>query len=400
MAPRPPPRPWVALTLSALTALTAGCLDELPEQSQIEGLRMMAIMATPPEVGPGQTVELLPLVVDTEERPLTYRWSVCLMTDMGFDQGGPGGPPGGAPGGGEFAVEDSGNCNQRLDAGDLAVTDLGEGATASWAVPVDFFDDTSVIARAYGLGDELPPELLEPLALFVGINMTVSLDVTAGDVTLSTFRRIKVSLSPTPNTNPSPIAFVIRDKDSEDPLPTEFTAPTDGRCFVGEEEAPLVIAQGQWEVRALNLPDELESYPVVGFSPDPDKPYEVLEAEEIYRISLYGRGGSFTAPSYASDATKDDDRRGLWEFEEPPESATLPIWIVTRDGRGGVTWCHSELSGDPTADDSAAPEQSGPPGFGCGSSPPGAALAWTLTLMAGCLLRRRRRQAQGPRPSG
>lgn len=326
------------VTASVVVAMAAGtlggCLDDLPSPTQIIGLRVMAITASAPEVAPGTTVLFTPLVVDTEERALTFRWSACVGTEL---------PAGSTVD--PATIEDDRDCNQRLDAGDTTVIDMGTGATAELTVPASFFDDPNVIGEAYGLGDSVPPELLPVIATLVGVNMRITMEVTAGDVILVTTKRIKVSLSPKPNTNPEPIAYFLRKKDEAAPIepPTTWGPPADGKCFIGEEAAALQVGEGEWEILPLNVPTERESFQLIGISPDPDQPFQLLDDSETYFLSIFSRGGAFSDRNVKATPEAFDPTIFEWKFEDAPETETIPVWIVTRDGRGGTAWCHSML---------------------------------------------------------
>ena len=132
-------RPIVALLLAlAVAAPNAACQDPLPRRSIIVDLRLLAIVGDPPEALPGQTVQLSALVVDPEERPITYEWAACVVP-TGADDDDP-----------EYDKQD---CLLRLANGESGVTHLGTGETAEYTVPEDFFDDSSVVSEVYGFGE-------------------------------------------------------------------------------------------------------------------------------------------------------------------------------------------------------------------------------------------------------
>ena len=70
--------------LLCLMCILAGCLDDLPKYERVESLRILAVQAVPPEVGPGDGVSLEALVVDADEREITVDWAVCLLPERAF----------------------------------------------------------------------------------------------------------------------------------------------------------------------------------------------------------------------------------------------------------------------------------------------------------------------------
>ena len=338
--------------IAALTAalmLTTGCLEELPAASKVISLRTLGIQADPPEVFPGTTVNLSVLAVDyPEQRDISYRWAACLLPERaaGFF----GGQTAPNSGGGGYGLADSGNCVALADAGDPGAMDLGSEATAEMPIPADFFDDLTIVKEAYGLPTDadIPDVLLTGLLAIAGMNLTVTLEVRAGDDIVVSYKRVNISVAvgEAANANPEGLAFFLYKSDDEEnvEIPTTADVPPDNRCFVGEDGVTdLTISKGTYKMAPVNIPDPGISYQVILPALDPETPFELIDTEETYFHSFFSTEGEFGRDIIKATA----NTRGEWIIEELP-SEPVPVWIVTRDGRGGTTWCESTLRPEPT----------------------------------------------------
>ena len=332
--------------LLAASLAAQGCLEELPSPSRVDSLRILGVQAEPPEVPPGDAVTLSALAVDAiEQRALSYRWAACLLPERaaGFF----GGSTAANSGGGGYGLEDPGNCVTLLDAGAPDIIDLGTKATATLDVPSDFFDDLSIVKAAYGLptDTDIPDVLLTGLLAIAGMNLTVTLEVRAGDEVLTAYKRINVSLAPPDdiNRNPSGLAFVLYDADDEDEveIPDSAAPPPDGRCFVGESDGTaLTVSPGTYRIAPVNVPDPPTLYQVILPALDPETPFELIEAEETLFHSFFSTQGTFDRDIVKATPST----RGEWVLSELSEP--VDVWIVTRDGRGGLDWCYSSVAPD------------------------------------------------------
>lgn len=338
----------IAAALAAIFVVT-GCADPLPRPSLVIGLRLLAITTDSPEAKPGQTVTITPLVVDTEQRAINYEWAACVVPATADD---------------DEADYDNEDCLLRLANGESGVSYLGTGVTAEYTVPAGFFDDPSVVADAYGFDEEIPPALQVVLAALIGVEVTISVDVTVEGETLRAFKRLKVSTSLMPNANPDPVAFLLRKRPTAEqrdadgfvpePIPADLVLPEPGRCLatVGGV-VPAVNTTDDWELVPANLPETYPTYSVVGVSADPDQPFQVVEVDEVYVMQFFSTAGSLEnrSDTFVDPNEKDPPTElpgtGSWSFGEFADGvATLPIWIVTRDGRGGTVVCQDEVAVD------------------------------------------------------
>ncbi len=338
----------------------AGCLEDLPRPSKVDSLRVLAVRAEPPEAAPGDSVKLTALVVDPtgKGRPLTMRWSACLIPERGngfFSTGGTTSTSGSG-----YSTDDPGTCSslppdakQNLSK---TLTMSPDGREATFVVPPEVLTPSSV-AQVYGLksptvGTGAPAavtgQLAEATAAFLtiaGVNVTITLEVTAGTgaaaETLVAYKRVNVSLSTTRNTNPPDVLFhLVKDGDTAEPPKTAQPVPPGGRCLLAEDTAPIKLSGGKWKLTALNIPDPPPKYSVLLGGSSTGKLFDVVEREETLFYSFFSTEGKF-----GQDIVKSvGSHQVQWELE--PNTATpspAPLWIVARDGRGGTTWCRSDL---------------------------------------------------------
>jgi len=338
----------IAAALMA-TLLAPACADPLPRSSLITGLRLLAIATDIPEALPGQTVTITPLVVDPEGRAVSYEWSACILPAFADD---------------DFGDYDTEDCNLRRENGEPDVTYLGTNEVVQYRVPDDLFDDGSVVNDVYGFEGEIPPEALILLASVIGVEVNISLRISAGGDTIRAFKRLKVSLSPSVNSNPEPLHFVLREAPTGEeqeadgfelePLPTEYEPPAEGRCLATVGGVPPTIsADTPWELVPLNLPETYDSYDVVGVSPDPEEPFQIVEVDEVYVLRFFSTLGTLSIEEDTFVDPDDDEPptehpgTGRWSITTfPDEVETVPVWIVTRDGRGGTVTCYDEVTVD------------------------------------------------------
>lgn len=337
------------LLVLAPLLVTLGCLDDLPQPNHVTGLRVLGIQAEPPEVAPGDSVALRALIVDADDRAVTRTWRACLLPERiaGFGAG----QTTSSSGGKGYSATDPGTCFDAELGSNEDLIDLGTGEEATLSIPPDLFADLDEVAAIYGLGPEsgIPPQAIALFLSIAGLNITVALEVktTDGASTLTAFKRVNVSTASVKNQNPTNVVFhITRDLSGELP-PDTGTPPGEGRCFLGEEVAPIQVKPGRYLITALNIPDPPLRYPVlVGGSDETSQAEACVPAipgceirDEVWFFSFFskldGLDGNIVKSTKAPSMIFDIPSEGLED--------TVPIWIVTRDGRGGATWCHSEL---------------------------------------------------------
>jgi hypothetical protein len=313
-----------------LVPLSGACSNNLPDASLIESLRVLAVRADLPEVSPGQTVELDALVVGVDPSEVTYQWYACLVSQA--STGGFGG--GDSDGAGLNGVAAGVSTCEEIHARDpQKAMNLGTGATAKVTIPADFLSPEN-IAAAYGLPEGLPELVLVAFTSVAGVNMTIHLTVSAGEEVVKVTKHVNVSEAPDINANPEGSAFLLRAAPYEDEWPTTVDADPSGGCLA---EA-VSIDKGEFIVRPVNIPDPAPLYNALVSTTDPRLPFDLIERDEVQYYSFFASQGEFSSRQIKSTG----DPSVSWTFEEEP-TTPVSLWIVIRDGRGGVNWCHSVL---------------------------------------------------------
>lgn len=192
----------------ALALGLAACSDGLPPEWKITDYRIMAVVAEPPEVDPDGTVELVVADYDPERRPVTYEWSVCLLS---------------------FGSATNYACvDESLD-----YPIEGGGPTAS----IDFGPDGLNLRALYEAFGPVPNAAGEAQTLEDGFDVYVHvISRSAGGREESTYKRVRIREGDDLNTNPITEGFTVDD------------APP-GPIRVGQDvEIKLVLADVEREV--------------------------------------------------------------------------------------------------------------------------------------------------------
>lgn len=153
---------WGPLILVCLCL--PACREGFDPPSLVEYTRILAIKAEPPEVNPGGTITLTPLVANPSREPLTYQW--LLYEDASFLE---------SPG------------TKEGPAGDPIFEYNGEVC----ALPV-------------------PPNLLDELGGLESVNIPVVLRIVQGDTVRQGFKGVLISWNTTdPNRNPEIAGIMV-----------------------------------------------------------------------------------------------------------------------------------------------------------------------------------------------
>ena len=336
----------IGVVLAAL--LAAGCDgEELRDVTRIDDLRVLAVRAEPPEVPPGSNVVLDALVVDPLGGTWTHRWYACVMADEqgGFFGGSSETATSGGDGAGISTAPFDGSCAARVEAGEPFAWDLGSGATATLEVPADLFDGDDALRIAYGLSEDLEIPADAKLAFLgvAGVNIIVELvvDGVRGKRIVST-KRVNVSTdSPVAdnarNTNPGDLTMHLGLVADEADAPTEAPLPVAGRCL-SQGPAPLLTGTG-YLLLPLNVPEPRPSYVVLLAGTFGGEAFQVQTLEETWFYSIFG-----TAGRVGEETAKVPGEPGSTLEFGPKDVGLATLWVVLRDGRGGVAWCREDLT--------------------------------------------------------
>lgn len=332
------------LVIATLGLSHAACLESLPSPSRVDDLRVLAIRAEPPEVPPGASVALDALVVDPQARPLRYAWYACVVPEQGRGFFG-GGTETSTSGGNGTPLSDDpygGSCQRRFEAAAPFAMKLGEGPTATLPVPADLFDTDDALRLAYSLPDnvEITDDVKAGFLGIAGVNYTVTLVVEADGRTIETAKRVNISLDSVlanneRNQNPSGLAFHLALKSDEVTAPSSAPAPTDGSCLLAG--APPLVAGERYRLSPVNLPDPQPEYAVLLGGSTTDAPFELQQIDETSFFSWFSTSGSLQK----SVSKAPGEPLNEWSFDID-ETGPVDFWVVVRDGRGGVWWCHEQ----------------------------------------------------------
>jgi hypothetical protein len=319
--------------IAGLTLLLAsGCLStDFEPPYLVQGPRMLAIVADPPEVAFGQDVRFEALVVDEGGVDLAtapdveLRFMVCLSAREVLAASGLG-----------FGVGLTDNCGEGGD--DLVRLETGGDLPPGTArLPGEVFqrlvEDLMNLGPGRGTEEAPPvdPALLATLGAVianVGVPLRMRLEVWRdGEPIVVGFKRFAIAQRDDRTTNPPAPRFAVGER--------WLTARGEGaaRLCVPEDggDVPVVLAGS--EVTLAPDPDEepwLESYPVVGLDGS------MLINEESAYYSWFSTGGAF-----GESVTQRPERDVTWTA--PDEPGRYPLWLVVRDGHLGMSYCRAEV---------------------------------------------------------
>lgn len=291
-----------ALLMGLALAWSAACSPiDFEEPWEVQKLRVLAVVAEPPELGPGETTEIRAFSASPrEDATFSWRWEVCLLT---------GGPET------SFACEPTGDAE--LD-GWLA--SLGEGAegdlfTLENPLPAEVLD---------AFCDELRAQRAELCTLGLPVTLRATVTEEATGETLITTRRMVLLRSDVAeredrNVNPSLRELTFGEIDLEHNVVVEVPLPE----------------RGEWIDLELEIPDDAAQ-----MYADPDSGEERMEE---LRVSWFVSGGELERGQTFFRASVTDGfaelKANRWRSHGDrlmTEGERLRIWAVIRDNRGGV----------------------------------------------------------------
>ncbi len=332
-------------TISGAATMTSGCLADLPEPSFIDDLRILAVRSEPPEVGAGDTVALEALVVDPLDRDMTFAWYACIVVDEGQGFFGGGSETSTSGGNGTPLSTDpyGGSCQRRFEAGEKFAQSLGTQSTASLTIPADMFDTDEALKLAYSIpeGLEIPAEVKDGFLGIAGVNYTVSLIVEVDGRRIEAQKRVNVSVPSilpdnAANLNPTGLALHVARKDDDTTAPTTGAPLTEGACF---SNAITFEPGTAYTLTPLNVPDPQPKYVVLLAGTTTDAPFEIQTVEETSFYSFFATKGALKKPISKAPGSPTN----TWTFGAE-DTGEADFWVVLRDGRGGIGFCHSQVS--------------------------------------------------------
>jgi hypothetical protein len=267
----------------ALSCLLAGCPSQVePPGSFLIGLRVVGIVAQPPQIGPGETTVVTATAIDTTGGTPTADWQRCLLPAV----------PGQA-------------VNPACVTGDAGVLlePIGSGLTITTTMP-------DITADTLGQPDSTG-----------GVYLPLIAHVTSGAMSLAADYRLRLTQpGQPPNQNPT-IAEV-------------FVAG-DGGAMPIDEAVPLVVHPGdQIPLAVTYAPGSAETYTVV-IAGAPTR-----TATEILTTSWFSTAGELSVSK-----TSDMQPTTVLQLNKqlPAGAARIDLYAVGRDDRGGTDVVHRVL---------------------------------------------------------
>jgi hypothetical protein len=257
----------------------AACGPSFTPATLVQGLRILAIKAEPPEVSPGQVTSLKALATDTNGRSIETAWAACTLRP--------------APG----TLDLNPDCINAETAPYLLA--LGSGISLSAVVP------------------DVSPADFGPPDASGGLYLPVRARTQAGADRVDSIYPLRLSTGLPPNHNPQLTGVLIVP-------PTGVPIPLD-------EASPVEVRAGQAiTLRAPFSPDSAEIYQAVGAG-------QSGTLREILRVSWFATGGSFSEAN-TGEAKPDT----IWRADQflPPTGATIDLYVVGREERGGTDFLH------------------------------------------------------------
>jgi hypothetical protein len=337
------------LTSFLIAVALGGCIEtDFDAPEIINRWRVIAVVAEPPTVGIDRQMTLTPYVLDpdgnrvTPEDGFVFDWVACvrperigaLSGDMYSDSVpsracGPGIP--------SLALDVAPDGTATVDVSGEAVRSL--------------LDPENLDRAAALLG--VPVEILDRIFREVGVIIFVQLFVCsrsdggrtctgADELHHRAYKRVIVRNVDADGlaTNPWEPRFGVRLRDA--PLEDNqwITARTTDEPFVCVPESgePIVLpADTEVILDPEDVPLEpgpdtwIESYTVVSLTG------ELFEQNETAYYTFYSTGGSFS-----EGVTRAPDDEEIWTTPEEP--GTYPLWLVVRDGHGGMMPCQIDVT--------------------------------------------------------
>ena len=283
--PRSPVR-----TLAGLAFLLAAgaCSEDLPPQSLVDKFRVLGVRADVPEAAPGETVHVDALLADPlgDGRAISYLWAACVL--------GPAANP--------------------EDCADPA---------AGGIIGLGFESTFAFVAPPLAEGASAAQVLVTLLACAGGTFVLPTVDGGApsgfpecdGGDGATAYKRVTISAGAERNHNPRFIDVAV-DGTPLGEEPVELPACLAGEC-------------AERTVTATAAPDAVETFIEIAFG-------EPVEREEGVYVSWFATAGSFERIRSGVDSLEVG-------WTPPAGAATVDLWFVMHDGRGGTDWRSAQV---------------------------------------------------------
>jgi hypothetical protein len=288
--------------LSTMLLLLSACEPDFTPYNELEGLRVLSVRADHPELVPGETATLDALIF-SDVGDASLRWELCPWPSE--------------PNDGFRCLVDQATFaavwNDVRVAGEVPALALGSAPTASLTFPGDLAEARALCEAMLEALDEapaLPPDCTRSWP------WTVRLTARAGSAEVQTVKTIALLLDEAlvPNQNPALMALTA-----------------DGKAL---SEAPVDLQTRKDHALALTLADgAIETYlptPALGEAQQP------AVKETLLFTWFVTRGETEFMRTVFKDGVESLGKALKNTFSTPKETGDAVLYVVVRDGRGGV----------------------------------------------------------------
>lgn len=288
---------------------------DFPPSSLVTAPRVIAIVAEPPEINPGQLTVLHAITAGTTADSARFRWFVCLRPEASAT----------------FTAQSTFGVTSDDEGcfGDAAVQ-LGtpvEGPEYFFTVPANVLENLEALRAIYGTN--LSAASLRLIVATSGIPVTIAMEMTQGNRVVRAIKRVIVSSRVDTNRNPPPPRFRFgTPADGGMGGVHVGTVPGDEETCAADNRAPIVVHTSQVVQVApeTDTASWLQSYDALDSSGNPQ------HVMETAYYSFFATGGR-----YDDGRTRLPIQNTVWHAPTAPGPATL--WFIVRDGRGGTSGC-------------------------------------------------------------
>src|SRR5262249_16461028 len=274
-----------AALLAFVFVVIAGCSNNLPKQSIIDKLRVLAVQANPAELVVGDSLPaatLTALAIEPSGAPIELQWALCPL-------------PANLPPPASFDCPGSYGIALPQDANSVARLDLADPSTQP------FWDVLYRTADGTPLTDEQRASTLA-----AGTTAVAGFLGTAGGEQLDGLAQVPLRSAGAPiNHNPSLVGLLVNG--------TELPADGSG-----------VLAAGV-KVRLQPVPAS-------------DAKEDTGHGLEALNFSFFATDGDISSLRSTDQTATGEPADSPVNYTAPSTTGSVQFWVVIRDGRGGVGW--------------------------------------------------------------
>jgi hypothetical protein len=291
-----------------LSCWGASCYQtpEFTPASLVDGPRVLAIVADPPEVAPGTDVALSALIADAPDANISFRACASFSAVLGSGSQY-----------GEMPTDQG--CG---DTGFVELASHGAEATLPGSLTSDLFDNLSLAQTL--LGAALPSAVIDEIRSEVDLAFLVEVRLELNDKLVRAVKRVLIRAGGGgQHINPPPPHFSLAGAEIVADPAAAFSCESSANQTLG---LPLGAAVPLEPWLGGPTEDWLASYQII------DARGQLTERQEQAFYSWYTSAGTLD-----HRVTSAPERANVWHLPNLPGCARL--WLVVRDGQGGESAC-------------------------------------------------------------